>query len=96
MLLDVLSGLKELNICTAYEIDGKQIKNFPSNVDDIRRVRPVYETLPGWQEEITTCRTMDALPANARAFLKRIAELVGSPIEMVSIGPERDQTIVAE
>ena len=96
MLLDVLSGLKELNICTAYEIDGKQIKHFPSHVDDIRRVTPVYESLPGWAEEITACRTMDALPENARAYLRRIGELVGQPIEMVSVGPERDQTIVVD
>ncbi|MGE3641548.1 MAG: adenylosuccinate synthetase, partial [Pirellulales bacterium] len=94
MLLDVLSGMKELNICTAYEIDGKRITHFPSHVDDIRRVKPCYEMLPGWAEEITTCRTMDQLPANARAYLKRIGELVGRPIEMVSVGPERDQTIV--
>ena len=95
MLLDVLSGMKEIKICTAYEIDGKQIKHFPSHVDDIRRVKPVYESLPGWTEEITACRTMDQLPANARAYLRRIGELVGRPIEMVSVGPERDQTIVA-
>ena len=95
MLLDVLSGLKELCICTTYEIDGKQIKHFPSHVDDIRRVNPVYETLPGWSEEITACRTMDQLPAHARAYLRRVGELVARPIEMVSVGPERDQTIVA-
>lgn len=95
MLLDVLSGLKEIKICTAYEIDGKQIKHFPSHVDDIRRVRPVYETVPGWPEEITGCRTMGELPENARAYLRRISELVGRPVEMVSVGPERDQTIVA-
>ena len=58
-------------------------------------MKPVYETLPGWREEITACRTMDELPANARAYLRRIGELVGRPIEMVSVGPERDQTIVA-
>jgi adenylosuccinate synthase len=95
MLLDVLSGLKEIKICTAYEIDGKQIKHFPSHVDDIRRVRPVYETVAGWPEEITGCRTMSELPENARAYLRRISELVGRPVEMVSVGPERDQTIVA-
>ena len=94
MLLDVLSGLKEIKICTAYEIDGKQIKHFPSHVDDIRRVQPVYESLAGWPEEITACRTMGELPENARAYLRRIGELVGQPIEMVSVGPERDQTIV--
>jgi adenylosuccinate synthase len=94
MLLDVLSGLSELNICVAYELDGKRITHFPSHVDDVRRVVPVYETLPGWREEVTACRTMDQLPANARAYLGRVGELVGRPIEMVSVGPEREQTIV--
>jgi adenylosuccinate synthase len=96
MLLDVLSGLAELNICTAYEIDGKQVRHFPSHVDDIRRVQPVYESLPGWTEEITACRTMDQLPAHARGYLRRVSELVGRPIEMVSVGPDREQTILAE
>jgi adenylosuccinate synthase len=94
MLLDVLSGLAEVKICTAYELDGHQITRFPSHVDDVRRVVPVYETLAGWQEEVTDCRRFDALPANAQAYLRRISELVGQPIEIVSVGPERDQTIV--
>ena len=96
MLLDVLSGLDELKICTAYELDGKQITRFPSHVDDLRRAKPVYETLPGWKEEITDCRSYADLPANAQAYLRRISELVGQPIEMVSVGPERDQTIVVK
>jgi len=90
----VLSGLKELKICTAYSIDGKQTKRFPSHVDDLRRVEPVYETVPGWPEEIADCRSYDQLPANSRSYLKRISELVGQPISMVSVGPERDQTII--
>jgi adenylosuccinate synthase len=94
MLLDVLSGLDELKICTAYNIDGKQTTRFPSHVDDIRRVEPVYETMPGWKEEIDGCRTYDQLPTDARGYLKRISELVGQPISMVSVGPERDQTII--
>jgi adenylosuccinate synthase len=96
MLLDVLSGLDELKICVAYELDGKQIMRFPSHVDDVRRVVPVYETLPGWKEEVTGCRVVAELPANARSYLGRISELVGRPIEMVSVGPERDQTIVVK
>jgi adenylosuccinate synthase len=96
MLLDVLSGLEELKICVAYELDGKQITRFPSHVDDIRRVAPVYESVPGWKEEITACRALENLPKNAQAYLKRISELVGRPIEMVSIGRERDQTIVVK
>jgi len=93
MLLDVLSGLDELKICTAYEIDGKRTAVFPSHVDDIRKVKPIYETLPGWQEDVTGVRSLDELPTAARDYLDRISELVGVPVEMVSVGPERSQTI---
>jgi adenylosuccinate synthase len=93
MLLDVLSGLEHLQICTAYEIDGQRTTRFPSHVDDLRRVKPVYETLPGWEEKITDIRRLGDLPANARGYLERISTMVGLPIEMVSVGPARDQTI---
>jgi adenylosuccinate synthase len=96
MLLDVLSGLDELKICVAYELDGKQITRFPSHVDDLRRVVPVYETLPGWKEDVTGCRELADLPAGAQAYLRRISKLVGQPVGMVSVGRERDQTIVIE
>jgi adenylosuccinate synthase len=94
MLLDVLSGLAELKICTAYELAGKRTTTFPSHVDDLRQVKAVYETVPGWKEEITACRSMEQLPAGARAYLNRISQLVGRPISMVSVGPEREQTIL--
>jgi adenylosuccinate synthase len=94
MLFDVLSGFDELKICTAYRLDGQETTRFPSHVDDLRRVEPVFETLPGWSEEIFACRTQEELPQNARAYLRRVSELVGQPIEMVSVGPEREQTIV--
>ena len=93
MLLDVLSGLDELKICTAYEINGKKGNQFPSHVDDLRRAKPVYETLAGWPEDLRGIRKLDDLPANARLYLDRIQELIGVPIELVSVGPERDQTI---
>jgi adenylosuccinate synthase len=93
MLLDVLSGLEELKICTQYEIDGAATNVFPSHVDDLRRAKPVYESLPGWAEDVTKVRKLSELPANARGYLARIQELVGVPVEMVSVGPERDQTI---
>ena len=93
MLLDVLAALPEIKICTAYEIDGKRVTQFPSHVDDLRRAKPVYETLPGWQQEITTARQMTDLPENARRYLDRLSELVGRPVEVVSIGPDRAQTI---
>ena len=95
MLLDVLSKLPELKICTAYEIAGKKITQFPSHVDDLRQAVPVFETLPGWNEEITEARQMADLPENARRYLNRLSELVGRPVEVVSIGPDRDQTIFA-
>jgi len=96
MLLDVLSALKELQICVAYELDGRRITDFPSHVDDLRRVAPVYETLPGWQQEITAVRRLSDLPLNARRYLERLSQLVGCPVEIVSVGPDRQQTILAQ
>jgi len=94
MLLDVVSQLPELNICTAYELEGRRIAHFPSHVDDLRRVTPVYETLPGWQQEISDCRRLEELPTKAREYLNRISEILGRPIEVVSVGPDRKQTIL--
>lgn len=96
MMLDVLSQLPEIQVCVAYELDGKRVNNFPSHVDDLRKVKPVYETLPGWQTDVTKVRKFADLPANARAYLKRISELVGRPVEIVSVGPDREQTIFSK
>jgi len=96
MLLDVLDRLPELKICTAYKIDGVRTTTFPSHVDDLRRVVPVYDTLPGWQADTTSARAWADLPEAARAYLARIGQLVGRPIEMVSVGPDREQTIVVK
>jgi adenylosuccinate synthase len=95
MLLDVLSGFDELKICTGYNIAARGETNvFPSHVDDLRRAEPVYESLGGWKEDVTKCRNFGELPKMAQAYLRRISQLVGRPISMVSVGPERDQTIV--
>lgn len=96
MLLDVPSTMPEIKICTAYEIDGRRVTDFPSHVDDLRRAVPVLETLPGWQEEISDVRQLSDLPPNARGYLDRISELIGRPISYVSVGPERTQTILDE
>jgi adenylosuccinate synthase len=93
MLLDVLGGLDELKICTAYEIDGKQTSQFPSHADDLKKAVPVYETLPGWQEDISTVRKESDLPAAAKRYLARVGELLGRRVTIVSVGPDRDQTI---
>ncbi len=94
MLLDVLSVLDELKICVAYEIDGERTTTFPSRDVNLAKAKPVYETLPGWKTDISGARTMADLPSEARAYLDRISEFVGSPVEIVSIGPDREQTIV--
>jgi adenylosuccinate synthase len=96
MLLDVLSTLPELKICTAYDIGGKRTKVFPSHVDDLRQAQPVYETVLGWNDEITTARKTDDLPQAARDYLARISELMERPVEVVSVGPDRQQTIFTQ
>jgi adenylosuccinate synthase len=96
MLLDVLSELEELKICTGYELDGRHVADFPSHVDDLRRVVPVYETMPGWRQDITKVRKLADLPQAARNYLARLSELIGRPVEVVSVGPDREQTIFAE
>ena len=96
MMLDVLSELDEIQVCTAYRIDGQEINYFPSHVDDLRRIEPVYETLPGWKQDVTGARSIDDLPENAIRYVRRISELVGIPVEIISIGPDRVQTIFLE
>lgn len=93
MMLDVLSGFEELKIATAYRIGDTVLDTFPSHADDLKQVTPVYETLAGWPEEITAARTWNDLPANAQAYVRRIADAVGKPVEWVSVGPDRQQTI---
>ncbi len=96
MLLDVLSELEELRICTAYELDGIRTTDFPSHAEDLRRVVPIYETLPGWRREISGAERIADLPAEARRYLDRIGELLRRPVGIVSVGPDRRQTIFAE
>ncbi len=93
MLLDVLSGFDELKICTAYEIDGNRVESFPSQTEELRKATPIFETLPGWKEEITDCKIFADLPENAKRYVLRIAEIIGRPVEIVSVGPDRAQTM---
>ncbi|MBN1972347.1 MAG: adenylosuccinate synthase [Sedimentisphaerales bacterium] len=91
--LDTLSGLKELNICRAYNIEGKETTFFPSNINKLAKAAPVYETMQGWDEEITEAETFDDLPANAKDYVCKIEEIIGKPITMIGVGPKRSQTI---
>lgn len=93
MMLDVLSELDEIKICTEYELGGQRITTFPAHADDLAQVKPVYETLPGWKTDITQVTSFDDLPQNAKNYVKRISDYVGKPIEVISVGPDRKQTI---
>jgi len=92
--LDVLDGLETLKLCTGYTLNGKTVDVFPVGAQEAANCKPIYETMPGWTETTVGAKTLDALPANARAYIKRIEELVGVPIDMVSTGPDREETIV--
>lgn len=92
--LDVLDGIESLRICTGYHLDGKIVDIFPVGAEDAARCAPIYEEISGWSESTVGAKSIDALPVNARRYIKRIEELVGAPIDMVSTGPDREETIV--
>ena len=92
--LDVLGGLESLKICTAYQYKDKILNDFPASLKVLGECKPVYETLPGWPEDISGSKKMNDLPVNAINYLNRIEELVETPIDIISIGAERKQTIV--
>ncbi len=94
--LDVLDELEEIKVCVAYEVDGKICHHFPTNASQFASCKPVYKTLPGWQESTTGCRSLSDLPRKALNYLKYLAELMKVPIAIVSVGPGRDQTIIVE
>lgn len=96
MLLDVLGGLDELKICSAYEIDGRRVTQFPSQIADLERAVPVYETLPGWSADLAAIRRHADLPAAARTYVAAIGDLLGRPVSIVSVGPDREQTIFCD
>jgi len=94
MMLDVLSELEEIQICTGYQYRGRLLQGFPSQADILREVEPVYETMPGWGTEITGVTEWEDLPRNAQRYVRRIEQLIGGKIEFVSVGPDRRQTII--
>ncbi|HOW59270.1 MAG TPA: adenylosuccinate synthase [Candidatus Omnitrophota bacterium] len=93
MKLDVLSGLKNLKIATAYRINGKITRDYPHAINEFSVAKPIYETMKGWNEDITGCKKWNDLPVNARKYLKRLETLTETPIKMVSVGSQRHQTI---
>jgi adenylosuccinate synthase len=91
--LDVLTGLDEVPVCVAYEIDGKRHDELPMNQAEFARAVPVYETFPGWTEDISKARTLDDLPANARDYVSALETMIKAPISAIGVGPGRDETI---
>ena len=90
----MLDGLETISICTGYQnAQGESISN-PIDAGDYDALMPVYETVPGWSESTVGVKSVDGLPANARAYINRIEELVGAPIDIISTGPDREETIV--
>jgi adenylosuccinate synthase len=92
--LDVLSGFEQVGACVAYDVGGEKTDRFPSDTARVACAEPVVEMLPGWDGDLSSCRTFDELPAPARAFLEFVEERVGVPVSLVSVGPERTETIV--
>ncbi|MEU2653915.1 adenylosuccinate synthase [Streptomyces sp. NPDC007325] len=91
--LDVLTGWEEIPVCVAYEIDGKRVEELPYSQSDFHHAKPIYETLPGWSEDITKAKTFADLPKNAQNYVKALEEMSGAPISAIGVGPGRTETI---
>ena len=94
--LDVLDGLKELQLCTGYELNGEQIDILPLAAEDIAACKPIYETMPGWSESTVGVTRYEQLPINARLYLQRIEHVTGVPVHVISTSPDRDHTIMVK
>jgi adenylosuccinate synthase len=92
--LDVLDSLERVRICVAYQLGDELVHNPPASVATLNKVEPVYEELPGWQQPTTNARSFHDLPPQAQAYIARICELVGARAGVVTVGPEREQTIL--
>jgi adenylosuccinate synthase len=94
--LDILDELEEIKVCVAYEIDGERCDHFPSDSNQFARCKPIYETLPGWKQSTTQCRNLEDLPKEALNYLQFLAEVMETPIAIISLGAGREQTIIVE
>jgi adenylosuccinate synthase len=92
--LDVLSGLPELRVCVAYELEGRRIEGFPVWASELASARPIYESLPGWEEDIRGVRSFEDLPANARRYLEFVEDALGIPVTLVGVGPREEELVV--
>ena len=93
---EALNGIEDGDmqlICEAYEIDGRRTTSFPSHVQDLAKAKPVFRTLPGWKTDVSGIRKLEDFPSETRHYLDTLGELVGARVEIVSIGPDREQTV---
>ena len=91
--LDVLTGWDKIPVCVAYDIDGTRSEELPTTQTEFHHATPIYENLPGWKEDISGAKTIEDLPANARAYVKFLEEVSGAPISAIGVGQDRDATI---
>jgi adenylosuccinate synthase len=96
MLLDVLSEFDELKLCVRYDYKGEKLEHFPASLDVVAACTPEYRTLPGWKRDISGCKSFESLPDKAKDYVKAVEEITGVPVKIVSVGPDRTQTIVRE
>ena len=94
--LDVLTGWEQIPVCVAYEIDGRRVEELPSSQSDFHHAKPIYEYLPGWNEDISGAKQLSELPANARSYVKYLEEISGAPMSAIGVGPGRTQTITVK
>lgn len=94
--LDGYDKCPEIKICTGYDLDGEILAYPPATVDEWERCKPVYETVPGWMQDISSCRSWEEIPEQAKKFVKRMSELIGCPVTTVGVGPDREQTIAVQ
>ena len=95
-LLDVLDGLDEIKVAVAYDTPAGRLTRVPGSVSQLAAARPVYETMPGWRQDTTACRSWDELPPPAQHFITRLEEWLGVRFALVSVGPDREQTIIRD
>lgn len=96
MLLDVLDAFEEIKICTAYDMEGTRILNYPASLKDLSVCKPVYETCKGWNRDISSCRTYNELPEETKEYIRMIEDTTGVRVKIISVGPDRDQTMIRE
>ncbi len=94
--MDILDGFPSVKVCVGYQADGRDIDYFPADTALQEQCKPVYEELPGWDEPTASATKLDQLPANALAYIRRVETLIGCPVQIISTGPRREETVLVQ